>query len=749
MSRAVALLVATVAGLTLAVATGTAPPVVAADVDMALIAQPFTVAADRGWSATFAVSGDLGAAIPSATAAPGATPATVPSASVVGGPVVEARVSAHRAVADPLALTTVLDGASTPIVSRATVPVTFTTDGDQTQFSLNVSTISNPGDVDLADSSVLLLARPGVYPVTVELMVEGAVVASSATFLDRLPVTPATNRPTTQVAVVADVTDPGPSPTPAEAAAGRADVRALAESADALGGTITVRVPPVVADDIETSDPALLATMRQAFARAEVLAAPSPSLDPSAAAAAGLQDQFSRALRAGEDQVGTALPSSPPQRSGWLVDDPISAPAASMLRDPLGFDLLVFDADVYNSLEGGIGGYHDWSQAFTVDLGDGTTLPGALVSPSSHWLDRADLDRRQLTPTDGAVRLMAELTVRQALDPTLPHSVVLELPAGVAPDPEVAGALASYLAETPDFGLVHLSSVPAGTTVMEVPGRGPATVRLPATAGPDLGQRVQRVNVMRLTTTGAASMLDDPSLLDSWTGALDELLSTGVSDADADAELERIAGEVRDLYAAVDAPNPFTFTLTGRSSTLRLNIRNNASRDLRVIVRPSSPKLRFPEGDTSVVLGADRATEVLIPVEAQSNGTSALGIEIVTPTGNQTVQGPVIMTARVNALSGLGQVVTGGAILILVSWWYGHFRRRRRQRRAMLGEVDNPPVVATAALSPDAAEAVARNGDGAPAPAAPTPTPDEPTAEPSLPTATPVVPARTDSVPDP
>ena len=53
------------------------------------------------------------------------------------------------------------------------------------------------------------------------------------------------------------------------------------------------------------------------------------------------------------------------------------------------------------------------------------------------------------------------------------------------------------------------------------------------------------------------------------------MLSTGVSDADADAELARIDAEVATLYAEVEAPNPFTFTLTGRSSTLRLNIRNN------------------------------------------------------------------------------------------------------------------------------------------------------------------------------
>ena len=64
--------------------------------------------------------------------------------------------------------------------------------------------------------------------------------------------------------------------------------------------------------------------------------------------------------------------------------------------------------------------------------------------------------------------------------------MILELPAGVAPDPEVAATLTSYLAETPNFGLTRLSGVPAATTVMDVPGRGPESVRLPATAGPDL-----------------------------------------------------------------------------------------------------------------------------------------------------------------------------------------------------------------------------------------------------------------------
>ena len=202
--------------------------------------------------------------------------------------------------------------------------------------------MSDPDAIDAADRSVLALARSGVYPITVELVVDGAVVATSETFIDRLPATPAAARPVTQVAVVADVADPGPSPDagrdrPPGAPTCRRSPRAPTPSA--------ARSPCAcrrsIADEIETQDPALLATLREAFAGAEVLAAPSPTLDPSAAAAAGLQDAFSRALRAGEDEVGAALPASPPLRSGWLVDDPISTSAAAMLRDPLGFDLLV------------------------------------------------------------------------------------------------------------------------------------------------------------------------------------------------------------------------------------------------------------------------------------------------------------------------------------------------------------------------------------------------------------------------
>ena len=700
MSRAVALLVVAVAGATVGPTAGHAPPVAGAEntIAMTLSSQPFTVRAGGGWTATFAVTGDLGTATPTVVPSiPGTTPTSTPS-----GPKVEARIVARRRIADPADLSEVLDGTVTNISARTTVPVTLTTDGDQTTFTLSVATSTSPDD-----QGALVLQRDGVYPITVQLLVDGTPLASAETFIDRVPATPDPRDEPINIAVVGDVADPGPAPNAAQLAAGRTELQAIAQSAPALAGTMTVRVPPVLMQHLATDDPSLLATLRTALTSTQVLAVPAPTLDPSSATAAGLQDAFSASLRAGEDILGDALPGSPPQRSAWIVDGPISASAAAMLRDPLGFDLLVFDHTVYDKLAGSIGGFHDRSLSFQVDVGGRRSLPGFVISPSSHWLDRDQLERQGWTPTDGAVRLMSELVVaRDALGADRRRGVVLALPAGVAPDPDVSVALASFVAQTPGFALARLASLSASTDTMIVPGLGPETVRLPAAAGPDLSQRAQRVELTRVAAASAASMLSgDHTQLDAWDASLDALLSTRVSDRTADAELDRVTAEVRAMYGAVEAPRPFTFTLTGRRSTLRLNLRNNGDRDLHVVVRASSPKLRFPDDDEQVQLKAGTTTEVLIPVEAQTNGTSAIGIQILTPFGNQTVQGPVVLTARVNALSGLGQVVTGGAILVLASWWYGHFRRRRRARRALLGEVDNPTNVAETAVSPDAAEA--------------------------------------------
>jgi len=69
-----------------------------------------------------------------------------------------------------------------------------------------------------------------------------------------------------------------------------------------------------------------------------------------------------------------------------------------------------------------------------------------------------------------------------------------------------------------------------------------------------------------------------------------------------------------------------------------------------------------------------------VPVEivARSNGVSPMSVLIRTPFGGQ-ITDPVVLTARVNNLTGLGRVVTVGLLIVLATWWLTYFKRRRRQ----------------------------------------------------------------------
>jgi hypothetical protein len=217
-------------------------------------------------------------------------------------------------------------------------------------------------------------------------------------------------------------------------------------------------------------------------------------------------------------------------------------------------------------------------------------------------------------------------------------------------------------------------------------------------------------------------MLLDQRRAAAWDAELDSLVSTALDDATVDARLGAVNDEIAAVYRCIDLPEPFTFTLTGRSSVLRLNLTNSCDEDLRVVVHPTSSKLAFPGGDVAKTLVANDVTEVTVEVRSRTNGTSGIGIDLLTPVGPLQLPQTLTLTARVNALSGLGQVVTGGALLVLVSWWYGHFRKRRRVRRAMLGEVDNPVVVTS--MSPDAGEvSVGAPGAAAAAPSDSVPQP--------------------------
>ncbi len=189
------------------------------------------------------------------------------------------------------------------------------------------------------------------------------------------------------------------------------------------------------------------------------------------------------------------------------------------------------------------------------------------------------------------------------------------------------------------------------------------------------------IEAVRENAGHAASMLVDPEIAADWDRRLDALESGDLDPTTAAARLAEIDHEAEAVLTAVVPPEPFTFTFTGTSNTLRLPVRNTGAEPLIVDVRIRSPKLATDEPTQRIELPALTSVEVDVPVQARSRGTFTVEVDVLAPDGYR-LGPPVVLKGRVTHVRGLSQVVTGGAAIVLASWWYTHLRRRRVARRA-------------------------------------------------------------------
>ncbi|MHB1090344.1 MAG: hypothetical protein ACYC0U_04665, partial [Ilumatobacteraceae bacterium] len=152
-----------------------------------------------------------------------------------------------------------------------------------------------------------------------------------------------------------------------------------------------------------------------------------------------------------------------------------------------------------------------------------------------------------------------------------------------------------------------------------------------------------------------------------------------LSSDDLDRYVTGIRSQLRNIRTSIKVPDSLTFTLTGRESNLRLQLRNTAIEPLSVVVDLVSAKLQFPTGSQLITIPPKSVFDLVVPVVARANGTFPIEVVLHTPDGATQVGRRIQFSARVSALAGLGQLVTGTAVLILIAWWATHVRRNRRE----------------------------------------------------------------------
>lgn len=561
---------------------------------------------------------------------------------------------------------------------------------------------------DVVDSieTRLKMDRPGIYPLRVQLLVgdpsERNVVATAGTVIQRLAGADDTDvevAPPIDLAVIAVTPAPPPRADATTVDLARALLDESIELAAQVGVPVTLEVPPPLIADA-TATPAGSERLATALDGDELVALPLLPLDVSSAVSAGRADAYTRLVRAGEDVLAEAVPTTPSRRDVWITTDPLSSDGAQLLRD-LGTRFVVIGTELYaDTISDDLPPTDRFVEA---ELPDGGTLPFLVVDPLSEQLTSAAADRilADSTSFEWGVETLAEMLVEQsdedataevsAARPAAPprRSRILTTPDLTRPDPRLIQAMSELAATTPSVRFTPASAL-TGVTDVALDDGEPMTVQLPDAAGPTLGARIELLDTTALQLASAASMLppDDPRPAE-WTAEFDSLISTGYSDAEVEAATAELLAEADELKQAVQLPEPFTFTLTGRSGTIEVRIGNTLDEPLDVVVALDSTKVTFPEGDQRVTLRPLDETSVIVPVEAESNGTSSINLVVATPAG-EALGEPVTLTARVTALTGLGQVLTGGLVLVLLTWWFTHWRNRRRSELTGNGRERHP-----------------------------------------------------------
>ena len=644
-----------------------------------------------------------------------------PAVPELGPPRAWVSVRAHQPIRERGGVARVLAGATGPTIDELHVPLRdllrsgpdgWTLDLEVATTAGHAATLENePGgdpdrpddgavgerqdpsgdEADADDHPALHLPDPGLHPISVQVRTtDGRTLARDITFIER--VADEAERPLRHqpfgISVIASLADPGPEPDRLALVEARSRLVEIAQLGEALPGGLTVAIPPVIAAELTDDD--LGDRVRLALRGSEILAAPRLSFDPSSAVAAGEADAFTRELRAGEDVLAGAFADTTVSRSAWLWNDPLSLAGGALLRD-LGIPLLVVPFEEYFRLENALPvEFTDPSLLHTVVLPGEATMAVAMIHPVSELLTPDLIDPR--SPTAIAVEVVATLMATRLQLPDAPRVAVLSTPWLDVPDADVIAAIARLVDDHPDVRIRPLSFVPSSTDAMFVNGRR-RDVGLPMSAGPDIGERSRLIAHTRELAASYGSMLpDDDPRHARWDDELDRLLSTWFTDPEVVERIDDVSTEIVQIADMIHPPEGYTFTLTGVSSELTLRITNTGSTALRVQLRPDAPKLAFPDNTKDVVL-APGTNNITMPVTVLSNGNFPVTIDVLTPYDERPVVDPIMLRARATALTGLGQVLTGGALLVLASWWYSHFRSRRRLRSA-LAKRHHPSITA-------------------------------------------------------
>ena len=526
-----------------------------------------------------------------------------------------------------------------------------------------------------ADTQRIEFGIPGIYPVRIEVLINNVVQADVTSFVNRASTIKNTDPMPVNVVVVLDSSNTlqldGSHIVDDQTREKFSKLIALLESD---GPLISVQISGQAIDGLSKSknpkDQALLVQLIAALGTTTLVESTYVQFDPSSARQSGHDKDFKALLDLGKKTLQALSPKNTITNNVWIAKTPLDQDGLDLLAES-GYDSILMLPNSSKSL----GVFDNTARPYRLVSGT-KTLSLHVVDPS-YVAQISDLNNNSFVDASAiAAQLLAQRNKIES-DGGTPSLrwIVLTSQDGSVVNSDLLHEVLLILKRVPlQISIQTLKNISMPRQDAFKPTLRPANSTL-------FVDRIKDLDLLRTDLDKLKSSIGENSeQWAKWNERLLALSSENLSTSDFADFIGQTRGELKALRTAVTLQEGTTFTLGSRESQLRLDLQNSSDQDMDVQVRVVSPKLRFTKSAAIIRVPANGSSELVVDVVALSNGLFPVEIRIFTADGLSQLGKKVEVSARVNAIAGLGQVVSGVAFLLLVTWWVAHIRRKYRKQ---------------------------------------------------------------------
>ena len=526
-----------------------------------------------------------------------------------------------------------------------------------------------------ADTQRIEFGIPGIYPVRIEVLINNVVQADVTSFVNRASTIKNTDPMPVNVVVVLDSSNTlqldGSHIVDDQTREKFSKLIALLESD---GPLISVQISGQAIDGLSKSknpkDQALLVQLIAALGTTTLVESTYVQFDPSSARQSDHDKDFKALLDLGKKTLQALSPKNTITNNVWIAKTPLDQDGLDLLAES-GYDSILMLPNSSKSL----GVFDNTARPYRLVSGT-KTLSLHVVDPS-YVAQISDLNNNSFVDASAiAAQLLAQRNKIES-DGGTPSLrwIVLTSQDGSVVNSDLLHEVLLILKRVPlQISIQTLKNISMPRQDAFKPTLRPANSTL-------FVDRIKDLDLLRTDLDKLKSSIGENSeQWAKWNERLLALSSENLSASDFADFIGQTRGELKTLRTAVTLQEGTTFTLGSRESQLRLDLQNSSDQDMDVQVRVVSPKLRFTKSAAIIRVPANGSSELVVDVVALSNGLFPVEIRIFTADGLSQLGKKVEVSARVNAIAGLGQVVSGVAFLLLVTWWVAHIRRKYRKQ---------------------------------------------------------------------